>query len=220
MYNFIFIFILFSSLGCSMFGISKVEELKYKVILKEDNKEIRFYEDYIIAQVTVDTDGESENSAFRILAGYIFGGNTSKSKIAMTAPVITNEKSASESIKMTAPVLIESSEKNKMTMSFSMPSKYKLNDLPEPKDQRIQLLEVPSHLMAVYKFSGFWNSKKNAKLSKKLTEWLNTQPSYEPISEPYFAGYNPPWTLPFLRRNEILIKIKKIESTSDQTNKL
>ena len=195
-----------------MFGINKVEELKYKVILKDDNKEIRLYENYIVAQVTVDSKDESENSAFRILAGYIFGGNTSKSKIAMTAPVIKNEKSKSENIKMTAPVLIESSEKNQMTMSFSMPSKYKLEDLPVPKDQRIQLLEIPSHYMAVYRFSGFWNSKKNAKLSEKLLKWLEAHPSYEPISEPYFAGYNPPWTLPFLRRNEILIKVNKAEN--------
>lgn len=208
--NFILVvFMLFLNLSCSVFGERSVEELKYELILREGNNEIRRYPAYIVAQVTVDTDEKPESKAFRILAGYIFGDNKSKSSIAMTAPVMTNEKKVSEKINMTAPVLMESTENNKTTMSFSMPSKYSIQDLPEPNDKRVKLANVSEHFMAAFVFSGFWGKEKNAKLAEDLKQWLVKHPEYRQISKPFFAGYNPPWTLPFLRRNEILIKLEK-----------
>ncbi len=197
----------FLSLGCSVFGGRSEEELKYEVIQKENRFEIRHYPAYIVAQVTVENTGKPENQAFRILAGYIFGNNTSKSKIAMSAPVMTHKDQESEKIAMTAPVLMETTQENKMTMSFSMPSKYSLQDLPEPNDKRIKLVKVSEHYMAALVFSGFWGKEKNDQLAQELTAWLTKHPKYHQVSKPFFAGYNPPWTLPFLRHNEILIKL-------------
>jgi hypothetical protein len=199
----------FLSSACSFFGVSSVEELKYDLILKEGNNQIRRYPNYILAQVTVDDKDDPEKKGFKILAGYIFGGNKSKSKIAMTAPVMSDENKESEKISMTAPVLMEEAQNNQMTMSFSMPSKYTMEDLPEPNDKQIKLVKVTEHYMAALVFTGFWGKEKNAKLGKELKEWLVKHPEYRQISEPFFAGYNPPWTLPFLRRNEILIKLEK-----------
>jgi hypothetical protein len=128
--------------GCSVFGDRSVEELKYDLVKKEKSYEIRFYPEHIIAQVVVDKDNNAENRAFRILANYIFGNNKSKSKIAMTAPVISNENNVSEKINMTAPVFMESLESQKLVMSFSMPSTYSMENLPEPLDQQVKLLKV------------------------------------------------------------------------------
>jgi hypothetical protein len=199
----------FINFGCSFFGVSSVEELKYESVLKDGDYELRRYPNYIVAQVTVGKKDNPEKKAFKILAGYIFGDNKSNSKISMTAPVITKENNGSEKISMTAPVLMEQGQNDQMTMSFSMPSKYSMVDLPEPNNKDIKLLSISEHYMAAYVFSGFWGEEKNAKLAKKLKEWLEKHPEFHQASGPFFAGYNPPWTLPFMRRNEILIKLEK-----------
>lgn len=209
MNRFIIVCMSLFSLGCSVFGVQTAEELKYEVIENDDKKEIRYYPSYIVAQVTVDDRDDPERKAFRILADYIFGKNKSKSEISMTAPVITAEET--EEISMTAPVIMSPEEKNKMTMSFTMPSKYKMEDLPEPIDKRVELAKVSDHYVAAFKYSWFMNKDKNSRLAKKLINWLESKPNYTPVSEPYFAGYNPPWTIPFLRRNEVLIKLEKNE---------
>jgi hypothetical protein len=201
------VIMLFLNLGCSVFGKNEVEELKYDLILKEGDKEIRHYRSYIVAQVTVDDKNNPQNKAFKILAGYIFGDNKSKSKMPMKTPVMTSEGKGSEKISMTAPVLMESEEQNKMTMSFSMPSKYTLQELPEPNDKRIKLVSIREHYAAALVFSGFWSKEKNAMLGEELMRWLLKHQEYRQISRPIFAGHNPPWTIPFLRRNEILIKL-------------
>lgn len=205
--NLILTLLLLSTLGCSMFGAKTTEELKYTVIEKEGNIEIRKYESYIAAEVTV--ENPSENSAFRILAGYIFGGNKVKNKIAVTAPVMTEEKSESKKIAMTAPVLTENSGKNKMTMRFSMPSEYKMEDLPEPNDKRIKLVRIKEHLAAAIQFSGNRNDEKNKFYANELKNWLQKRTDYQESSDYYFAGYNPPWTISFLRRNEALVQLEK-----------
>ena len=95
-------------------------------------------------------------------------------------------------------------------MSFSMPSKYKsLDELPKPKDARIALNVVPAKLVAVVQFTGFWNEKKNQEKANLLKAWLSQAGRYEAISAPKFAGYDPPWTLPFLRRNEMMIEVQE-----------
>lgn len=207
-----FIFVaamLLLNFGCSFFGDRSVEELKYDRILKDGNYEIRRYPSYIVAQVTVDDTEDANSKAFKILAGYIFGDNKTKTEMSMTVPVITKEDNNSQKIEMTAPVIMEMVEENKMTMSFSMPSKYSMQDLPEPNDKRVKLVEISQHYMAAFVFSGFWGKEKNEKLGEELKNWLLKHPEYKKTSKPLFAGYNPPWTLPFLRRNEILIKLEK-----------
>lgn len=197
--------------GCSLFGIGSEEQPRYKVLVKEDNKEIREYESYIVAKTTVTGSFKNAQSkGFRILAGYIFGKNKSQQKIAMTAPVV--QASQNEKISMTAPVVISPNENKTWTMTFSMPSKYSLNSLPVPTDDRVKIEKVEGKLIAAMTFSGFWNESINANKAQKLSEWVKNYREYKISSPPMFAGYNPPWTLPFLRRNEMLIELIKTET--------
>lgn len=199
--------------NCSLFGIGSEEQPSYKVILKDGKKEIREYSPYIIAKTTVNGSfKESQSKGFKILAGYIFGKNKSRKKLQMTSPV--TQENVSEKIAMTAPVIMssnnpqESSEKEQAwTMSFTMPSGYTLETLPVPLNNQIILEEQPKRLVAAYTFSGFWSLKKNKKVGQKLLDWLEKNNKYKVESYPKFAGYNPPWTLPFFRRNEMLVEL-------------
>lgn len=199
--------------SCSLMGIGSQEQPKYIVVEKEGNKEIRKYKSYIVAKTVINgTYKEAQKTGFRVLAGYIFGKNKSKKKISMTSPVVINNKLGNEKIEMTAPVTITpnkiSNYKDSWVISFSMPSKYSLKTLPIPDDKRIILELVPERYVASYKFSGFWNESINEKKAEKLFIWLKKNKKYiiDPVFK--FAGYNPPWTLPFLRRNEILIDLE------------
>ena len=194
--------------ACSVFGVRTVESLKYSVVEKQGKMEIRQYDPYIEARTVMGEsfDG-SQNSGFRVLADYIFGNNKSKQKIAMTAPVMRKEDS--EKIAMTAPVLMKPGQEGSWVMSFSMPSKYKMDDLPDPVDERVELREVDSKFVAAFRFTGFWDDEKVQKKGAELKKWLETQGGYTVVSEVQFAGYDPPWTIPFLRRNEVLFELQK-----------
>ena len=199
--------------SCSVFGIRTAEELKYTVVSKSGDFEIRNYEPYISAVATMKGPyKEVQGDLFRILAGYIFGKNTTDSKIAMTAPVQTNpeSKDSSEQIAMTAPVVLQPESDGVWKMAFSMPSEYTMQNLPKPLDPDITLVQVPAKLFAVIRFTGsFDDLEKRRSKAEELSKWLLTQPQYKSVGEPVFAGYDPPFTLPYLRRNEVLIEIEK-----------
>lgn len=185
-------------------ALAKYEEPDYSVDRKEGNFEIRSYPSVIAAEVEVTGQGESSaNTAFKILAGYIFGKNVSKAKIAMTVPV--TEKLQPEKIAMTAPVTTRVGNKS-MTMRFFMPTKYSLETLPEPLDKRIRLHRLPLRKFAVIRFSGFSGDENCRKHEEQLNSWLKNQ-NLETTAEPIRAFYNPPWTLPFMRRNEIWVQL-------------
>lgn len=192
-------------IGCSVFGIRSEETPKYTVLVKEKNMEIREYAPYIAATTRVEGSfDESLNPAFKTLAGYIFGENEKEQKISMTAPVVQ----APEKIAMTAPV-VQAPADGGWEMSFMMPSEYKMADLPKPKNPNVKLVEKPARTIAVIRFTGFWNEKKNRKKADELLAWLEKLQTYQTASGPMFAGYDPPWTLPFFRRNEMMIEVKK-----------
>ena len=201
----------FSLAGCSVFGIRTAEELKYDIISKSGDIEIREYQAYIAAVASMKGPYEEiQGDLFRVLAAYIFGKNTTDSTIAMTAPVQMNPetKDSSEQIAMTAPVVIQAESEGIWKMAFSMPSKYTMQNLPKPLDPEVTLVEVPAKKFAVIRFSGsFDNLEKRRDKAEELSKWLSTQPQYKKLSDPVFAGYDPPFTLPFLRRNEVLIEI-------------
>jgi len=195
--------------GCSVFGIRTYEATKYELIFDEANKEIRYYDSYIVAKTTVKGEfKEAQGAAFRILAGYIFGDNEKKQKVAMTAPVVQEPTAGSEKIPMTAPVIQRPSEEG-WVMSFMMPSVYKMEDLPTPKDKRIRFETVPARHVAVIRYTWIGNESRNERKANELQKWIASLKGYEPISPPIYAGYDPPWTLPFLRRNEMMIEVKK-----------
>lgn len=204
--------------GCSLFGIRSEEQPAYEVLHKQDKKEIRKYRSYIIAKTTVEgTFEEAQSKGFKVLAGYIFGKNKSQKKIAMTAPVVQKPDEPSEKIAMTAPVVIASNSEGQdtkvgsWTMTFSMPSKFTLDSLPIPDDKRITIERVAPKFVAAYTYTGFWNESKNQRKGEELLNWLGKNNRYTVISRPMFAGYNPPWTLPFFRRNEMLVELKPVQ---------
>lgn len=183
-----------------------IETPKYKILVKAEEFETRQYAPYIVAQTVVDGDFDSASSVgFRRLAGYIFGGNISKQKIAMTAPV-GQAKEKSEKIAMTAPVGQELKD-GKYVITFTMPSIYTLETLPIPSDKSVTLKSVPEKTYATVRFSGTWSQSGYEEHLASLKKWIE-QKHYEVIGLPNYARYNPPWTLWFMRRNEILIEIK------------
>ena len=147
----------FSIGGCSVVGIRTAEELKYDVISKSGDIEIREYQPYIEAVTSMQgTYKEVQGDLFRTLAAYIFGKNTTDSTIAMTAPVKTNPEleESNEQIAMTAPVVLEPAGVDTWKMAFSMPSKYTMDNLPKPLDPAITLAQVPAKKIAVIQFTG------------------------------------------------------------------
>ncbi|MEI8062266.1 MAG: heme-binding protein [bacterium] len=184
---------------------SRVEQAEYKVVSKNSDYEIREYSSHNEAQTTVnDSYDEALNSGFRIIAGYIFGGNVKKESIAMTAPV-TEKLNKSENIAMTAPVKVEDGG-NSRIISFVMPKKYDLNSLPTPNDERIRLVEVPAKKVAVLRFSWFRSYDKIKRMETKLTETLSRD-GIKIIGTPTYAGYNAPWTPPWMNRNEVMVEV-------------
>ncbi len=175
----------------------------YSVIEKRHGYEVRVYQPYITAQVKVGgTYDEALNEGFRILADYIFGNNTKQTSIAMTAPVIEGE---SEKMAMTAPV-IESSKEGSRTVSFVMPFEYTLETLPQPNNPRIEIVPQEARKVAVLRFSWFRDSERVATKKQELLSLLEKD-SVVSKGEPEYAGYNAPFTAPWLNRNEILVEI-------------
>ncbi len=184
------------------------EEPKYAVLEKEPPFEIRSYAPMIVAEVQVEGDlDEASSQGFRLIAAYIFGQNQASEKIAMTAPVTVEEKiPQSAKIAMTAPVGIESNA-GKWTVSFVMPAEFTMETIPKPINPQVQLRQIPAVKKAVVGFTGFYNDKKVAEKTLELEQWMKMR-NLVGASAPNFARYNPPWTLPFMRRNEVMIILR------------
>ena len=182
-----------------------VEEPPYELVLQADAFEIRQYPALIAAEVAVGGDrNEAGNAGFRLLAGYIFCGNTRKQKISMTAPVIQAPASG-ESIAMTAPV-IQSGGNGAWIVRFIMPAGYTLDTLPVPDDARVRLVPLPPARFAVIRFSGL---AQVADVETRTAELLAFVAARKLIATgpPVLARYNPPWTPWFMRRNEVMIPL-------------
>jgi SOUL heme-binding protein len=135
--------------------VRSIEEPKYTLIEKRDGYEIREYASYIVAEVEVDGDMRTAmSSGFRQLAGYIFGGNTAKTSISMTAPVMDTMR-ASENIAMTAPVMDRVSNSGKHIVAFTMPSQYTFATLPKPDNANIHFRTVEKSRRAVLRYSWY-----------------------------------------------------------------
>ena len=182
-----------------------IEEPKYRVIEKDGAIEIRDYEPYIVAETAVEGKefDEASNEGFRRLAGYIFGGNQARRSIEMTAPVTTER---SVRIAMTAPVEMQGST-GSYVITFMMPSEYTLETLPVPNDSRVTLRLVPGRKMAAIRFSGFWTEESFRERTEELLGWLKKR-GIAAAGDPVLARYNSPWSLWFLRRNEVLVPIQ------------
>lgn len=184
---------------------SRVETSSYAVIENKDGYEIRVYPAHIVAQTTVSGSyDEALSQGFRIIAGYIFGGNTKRESISMTSPV-TEQNTSSESIAMTAPVLA-TVDGGEHTISFGMPRAYSLDTLPIPNDNRVKLVTIPEMHMAVIRFSWLRTYSRVEKKKKELLTILQND-NYIVKGEPQYAGYNAPWTPPWMTRHEVMLEI-------------
>lgn len=205
--------VLFRILFFSAILISKVamatEEPNFKLIEKEGAYEIREYPSLLIAEVIVDgTMREASSKGFRLLADFIFGNNQSQTggseKIKMTAPVTTS--ASSEKIAMTAPVSVQKQTEG-WRVAFTMPQHYSLRTLPKPNNPKVIIKEIANKRMAVLTFSGIATEDKTQQKMAELTNWVH-QKQLKAMSLPELARYNPPWTLPFMRRNEVMIEVE------------
>lgn len=191
--------------GCSVFGIRTVEILNYQVLEKDGKFDIRQYEDYWIVRTEIDGEyRESTSEGFRLLFSYISGKNKQQEEIAMTGPVMQQEKG--EKIAMTGPV-IQQKKGKRWTMEFVLPSKYNKLQPPEPLDPEVSIVKVPGHRAAAISYSGNLREEKYNTKIKELLDIVSLK-GLQTIGEPFSAGYDPPWTIPFLKRNEVLIIIE------------
>lgn len=200
-----------------------IEEPGFEVLEKAENMEIRQYRPSIVAETFVDGDmGSASSSGFRLIADYIFGNNQSvresaggpSERIAMTAPVSIEPVARSEKIAMTAPVNVEPQgdpvggmmHSRRWRVQFTLPSGYSMASLPKPRNPAVTLREVPGKRYAVLAFSGLAGEDKAQQMIDELVVWLKAK-NLRAVATPQLARYNPPWTPPFLRRNEILTEI-------------
>ena len=181
----------------SIAGIRTVEEPHYIKRSLTEAVEIREYGPRIAAETTVSGEKQGAlNTGFRRLAGYIFGGNHREAEIAMTAPV-GQARSGGDDIAMTAPVAQTGSAEQGWTVRFFMPSKWSMETLPTPDDDTVRL---------VLRFTGDRSAQAVAARTEELMNTLRDN-GIEPAGEPTSWFYDPPWTLPFLRRNEVTVAI-------------
>ena len=183
--------ILYIFLILNINGLAQTELQRFNIISKHDDIEIRNYEPAIYASVTLPTNTNEQSSSFRILAGYIFGGNDKKQKIAMTAPVhmhrndINGDKS--------------------LTMRFVMPDKYSIEDLSKPNDSRIEITKSEEKKFAAISFTGYNNDSKFLLNSNKLKKFLESK-NISYVDNPIYLGYDPPYKF-WNRRNEVLFEL-------------
>ena len=192
--------------GLNLLGspVMATEEPPFTVKSAHGEFEVRDYPALVAAEVTVTGDRkDAAGKGFRLLAGYIFGGNTSKQSIAMTAPV--TQAATREKIAMTAPVF-QTGGNGSWVIRFIMPRGSTLETLPRPNNPKVQLVAVPPARMAVVKFSGLARQDDVDAKTAALSRFVKAQ-HLQAIGAPSLAQYDPPWTLWFMRRNEVMIPV-------------
>lgn len=188
-----------------------LEEPSYQVVKTHPGFELRRYAPYLVAETEV-TGGFEEvgNRAFRILADYIFGNNRVRETMEMTAPVSQRPVAGEgERIGMTAPVTQrpgEGSAPGTYVLSFVMPRRYTLDSLPEPGDSSVRLREEPARLMAARRYAGRWTQDSYREQEAELPQAV-ADAGLTPVGVPVYARYNSPFSLPFMRRNEVMVEV-------------
>ena len=202
------VLLLIGSFSLGAGEVMAIEESGYTVVEQVDDFELRMYEPSIVAETLVEGDfSEVGSEGFRRLAGYIFGKNRKQQDIDMTAPV--SQESASEKIAMTAPVSQETVD-GKWRITFTMPAEYSMETLPMPLDDRVILKLEPGRLMAAIRYSGTWSRDRYQEKEASLRSFIGEH-GLKVVGEPVFARYNAPYTLWFLRRNEVLIPVERLQ---------
>lgn len=194
--------------GGTIVGIRHgTEEPAFTVERRFGDVEIRRYGSRIAAETTIEADEEAaRNEGFRRLARYIFGGNKGSTKIAMTAPVAQTQAGKGQKIAMTAPVAAQRGGEGQWVIRFFMPSSHTMDTLPTPNDERVRLVDVPGEEVAVLRFSGVASPSAIASHTDELLKTLRDN-KIDTTGEPLMWFYDPPWTIPFRRRNEVAVSV-------------
>ena len=203
--------------------VMAVEEPKFEVTAQDGNREVRRYAPVIVAETFVEGDMDAATrKGFKLIADYIFGNNQlagtaadkASAKIAMTAPVTAEPVAASGKIAMTAPVTVEPvaaassmASATQWRIHFVMPSQYSMQTLPKPNNEAVKLRAMPARTFAVLSYSGFNTDSRVQEKTDDLAFWMKSK-NLEAVGAPQLARYDPPWTLPMWRRNEIQMEIK------------
>ena len=194
--------------GCSFFGVrSGYEQPAYQVLERlGPDLEVRRYAPRLAAEVSLEAEdyGEGQNATFRVLFDYITGANRTRDKIDMTLPLETHAGSAE--IAMTVPVQTERTGEGHTRMRFFLPGSYDLAMVPEPEDPRVRIVRLPAQTFAVLRFSGFRGEGRLAAKKAELIGALDASP-WRAAAEPTAYFYDPPWSVPFLRRNEVAVAV-------------
>ena len=182
--------------------LAATEEPKYSVLLKEDAFELRQYAPQLVAETVVNGDMDAASSqGFRAIADFIFGNNkapgqSASAKIAMTAPVTVQPRANENTLR----------EARDWRIQFVMPSQYTMETLPKPNNQAVQLREVPTQRFAVLRYSGLNSESKVEDKTNELLAWVKSK-NWQMVGSPQLSRYDPPWTLPMWRRNEIKVEV-------------
>jgi len=206
--------------GCSVFGGKAAEEPAYRVVERDGEIEVREYSGYAVAETAVDAPFDKATGVgFRRLFAYISGANRTSAEIEMTAPVLTKPKG--EKIAMAAPVLAQ--PRNDMrgptassltldgeqtwTIAFVLPMSLTAASAPAPTKPSVTLRDVAPRRVASIRFSGRFGNAAAEEKRRLLAAWLASR-GIAHKGDWQFAGYNPPWTVPALRRNEVLVTLE------------
>ena len=183
------------------------EQPSYTASQQSGPIEVRQYGSMVAAEVSVAGDRETASSAgFRALAGYIFGGNSGKKSIAMTAPVVQAQaQGKGQSIAMTAPVM-QTGDGKEWTVRFIMPKAMTLQNLPTPNNPQVKLVPLKPASFAAIRFSGSAREADIQRQTKLLQDYMAAR-SMKAAGPASLARYDPPWTPSMMRRNEIMIPI-------------
>lgn len=198
-FMFLFNFVFYSGV------VMAIENLDYDVESKSKFYEIRAYKPFVVAEVLINKNfKESSASGFRLIFDYIQGNNVDNNKIPMTVPVIQQK---SDKMDLKNDPLIQSSPLGGYKVQFKLPQSLKFENAPQPKDKRVQILQIPNRKMAVYTYTGSWSESKYKKMLKEFKSELSKD-KVTTSGEPYFARYNSPFRIWIFRTNEIWLEVK------------
>jgi hypothetical protein len=187
------------------FTAMAIEEPSFRVLERDGAFELREYAPHLVAETSVEANFEDAGSiAFRRLFNYISGDNTTRQKIAMTAPV-TQSRPSGDKIAMTAPVTQVASGSG-YTVAFVVPAKFTADTVPQPNDPSIRIRSVPAQQIAAWRYSGRWTPANYLEHESELRRAMAAR-GLKALGEPILARYNPPFMPAFLRRNEVLIPV-------------
>jgi hypothetical protein len=184
-----------------------IEEPSYRVLEQDGPYELREYAPHLVAETSVQADFErAGNAAFQRLFRYISGDNTTRQKIAMTAPV-TQSRPTGEKIAMTAPVTQVASDEGYL-VAFVVPAKYTPDTVPQPNDPTVRIRQIPAQQVAAWRYTGRWTTANYEQHEAELRRAMAAR-GLKATGEPVLARYNPPFMPSFMRRNEVLIPVTR-----------